>query len=387
MTIEKGIEYIGVTDREIKLFEGLFPVRHGVTYNSYLVKDEKTAVMDSVDERFVGEWLENLKRALGGASPDYLVVQHMEPDHSAGILRFHEAYPSAKIVASSRAFVIMKQLFGREFADCKQVVKEGDVLPLGKKKLVFIEAPLVHWPEVIVSYEESTGTLFSADAFGRFGGRENDGEWAEEARRYYFGIVGKFGRQVRVLLQKLSNFGIRKICPLHGPVLRENLGEYLELYWKWSGYLAEERGTLIVYASVYGNTARAAKAMEEELSLRGEKTARRDLGTDEFFEAVANAFRYDKLVVASTTYNGGVFPTVKAYLDALLVRGFKNRKVGFIENGSWSPTAAGGMREILSSAEGLSFVGTATVRTALNETSREEIAALARALTEESHNH
>ena len=381
--MRNDVRYIGVNDHAIDLFEGQYRVPNGMAYNSYAILDEKTAVLDTVDARFADEWLDKLSAALGGRSADYLIVQHMEPDHSGSLMRFAQAYPEAVIVASAKAFGMMKSFFGTDFAARRRVVGEGDRLPLGRHTLHFLTAPMVHWPEVIVSYDEADKLLFSADAFGKFGALDTaEDDWACEARRYYFGIVGKYGAQVQALLKKCSALDIRAICPLHGPVLEENLGYYLGLYATWSSYGAESEGVMIAFTSVYGNTRRAAELLAEKLTARGcPKVVVTDLARSDMAEAVEDAFRYGKLVLATTTYNAELFPFMREFLHELTERGFRRRTVGLIENGSWAPTAAKRMRELLSPCRELAFTET-TVRidSALNETSAAQLDALAREL-------
>ena len=382
MTITKDIHAIGVYDPDLTLFEAQYPV-HGMAYNAYLILDEKIAVMDTVDAHVTDAWQENLDRELAGRTPDYLVVQHMEPDHSANIAAFLARYPGATVVASVQAFGMMKQFFGTDYADRRLVVKEGDTLPLGKHTLHFIAAPMVHWPEVIVSYDDCDKVLFSADGFGKFGAADTTEGWAEEARRYYFGIVGKYGAQVQALLKKAAALDIRTVCPLHGPVLTENLGCYLGLYDKWSSYTPEDRGVVIVYTSVYGNTRRAAEELAAQLRAKDETVVLHDLTREDKSAAVADAFRYDRLVLATTTYNGDIFPPMRAFLEGLTERGYRSRRVGLIENGSWAPLAARVMRGILEGARDLTFADTAVrIRSALNDESRAQLAALASELSE-----
>ena len=341
MEISNDIKYIGVNDHEIDLFEGMYDVPNGMAYNSYVILDEKIAVMDTVDTNFGDEWLGNLESVLGGKTPDYLVIQHMEPDHSANIKVFAEKYPNAKIVASAKAFVMMAQFFGNDFADKQVVVGENDTLPLGKHTLTFITAPMVHWPEVMMTYDNADKALFSADGFGKFGALDADEDWACEARRYYFGIVGKYGAQVQSVLKKAAGLDIQKILPLHGPVLTENLGYYLNLYNIWSSYGVESEGVVIAYTSVYGNTKKAALLLEEKLKENGcPKVAVTDLARDDMAEAVEDAFRYGKLVLATTTYNAEIFPFMRDFILHLTERNYQNRTIGIIENGSWAPTAA-----------------------------------------------
>lgn len=359
MEITKDIKYIGVNDHDIDLFEGQYIVENGMAYNSYAVIDEKIAVMDTVDANFKEEWLKNLETALDGRTPDYLIVQHMEPDHSANIAEFAEIYKDAKIVASAKAFTMMMNFFGTDFSDRRIVVGERDTLNLGKHTLTFITAPMVHWPEVIVTYDNIDKVLFSADGFGKFGALDADEEWACEARRYYFGIVGKYGAQVQTLLKKASALDIQIICPLHGPVLCENLGYYLGLYDTWSSYGVETDGVMIAYTSVYGNTKKAAELLAEKLREKGcPKVAVNDLARCDMAEAVEDAFRYGKLVLATTTYNADIFPFMKEFINHLTERNFRNRKVGFIENGSWAPTASKTMQKMLEGCKDITFADT-----------------------------
>ena len=345
MEITKDIKYIGVNDHDIDLFEGQYVVENGMAYNSYVILDDKIAIMDTVDKNFAKEWLANLEETLCGRKPDYLVVQHMEPDHSANIVNFLNAYPDAKVVASAKAFTMMEQFFGRDFSDCKKVIAEGDTLELGKHTLNFIAAPMVHWPEVMVTFDSTDKVLFSADGFGKFGALDVDEDWACEARRYYIGIVGKYGMQVQNLLKKASALDIEIIAPLHGPVLKENLGYYINLYDIWSSYRAESEGVMIAYTSVYGNTKQAAELLAKELEQKGcPKVVVADLAREDMAEAVEDAFRYDRLVRATTTYNAGIFPFMREFINHLTERGFKNRKIGLVENGTWAPTAAKTMK-------------------------------------------
>lgn len=379
MEITKDIKYIGVNDRNIDLFEGQYVVENGMAYNSYVITDDKIAVMDTVDRHFGEQWLENLKAVLSGRKPDYLVVQHMEPDHSANIVNFLNIYPDAKIVASAKAFAMMGQFFGRDFSDCAMVVKEGDTLSLGSHILNFIAAPMVHWPEVIVTYDSTDKVLFSADGFGKFGALDADEDWTCEARRYYFGIVGKYGAQVQALLKKASALDIKTIAPLHGPVLFENLGYYLDLYNTWSSYQPESEGVMIAYTSVYGNTKKAAELLKSELEALGcKKVTISDLAREDMAEAVEDAFRYDALVLATTTYNADIFPFMKEFINHLTERNFQKRRVGLIENGSWAPTAAKTMKKMLEGCKELEFAETAVqIKSSLSEQSREQISALA----------
>lgn len=379
MEITKDIIYIGVNDHDIDLFEGQYAVPTGMAYNSYVIKDEKIAVMDTVDAHFGEQWLANLRDALNGRAPDYLVVQHMEPDHSANIAAFAQAYPDATIVASAKAFTMMKNFFGTDYAERRTVVGDGDTLPLGEHTLTFVTAPMVHWPEVIVTYDSCDKVLFSADGFGKFGALDTEEDWACEARRYYFGIVGKYGAQVQALLRKASALDIAVICPLHGPILTENLGYYLGLYNTWSSYTPESCGVLIAYTSVYGNTKAAAELLAERLSERGcEKVVLTDLARSDMAEAVEDAFRYDRLVLATTTYNAELFPFMREFISELTERGYRSRKVGLVENGSWAPMAAKVMRGMLEGCKDITFTDT-TVRilSALSEESRAAIDAMA----------
>ena len=376
--ISEKVFYVGVNDRRIDLFEGQYAVPNGMAYNSYVIADEKTAVMDSVDKNFVGEWLENIAAVLGSAEPDYLIVQHMEPDHSAGITAFAERYPNAVIVSSAKAFAMMKNFFGTDFSGRNITVSDGDTLSLGSRELKFIAAPMVHWPEVIVTYDSADRILFSADGFGKFGALDADEDWACEARRYYFGIVGKYGAQVQALLKKAATLDIGTICPLHGPILSENLGYYLNLYDIWSSYRAESEGVFIAYTSVYGNTAAAAKELNALLESKGCRVSSADLAREDMAEAVEDAFRYDRIVLATTTYNADIFPFMRTFIEALTERGFRNRTVGIIENGSWAPTAARVIRGMLEKSKDLKFAETTVqIKSALNAESRAQLAALA----------
>ena len=385
MNITNDIRYIGVNDHSIDLFEGQYVVPNGMAYNSYLILDEKVAVMDTVDAAFTHEWLDNLQNALGGRAPDYLIVQHMEPDHSANVLNFSKTYPAATIVASAKAFTMMKNFFGTDFAENRLVVGEGDTLSLGKHTLTFVTAPMVHWPEVIVTYDAYDKVLFSADGFGKFGALDVDEDWACEARRYYIGIVGKYGAQVQTLLKKAATLDIEKICPLHGPVLTENLGYYLNLYNTWSSYQPEEDGIMIAYTSVYGNTKKAVLQLAEALRANGcPKVVVNDLARCDMAEAVEDAFRYSKLVLATTTYNAGIFPFMRTFIHHLTERNYSNRTVALIENGSWAPLAAKVMRAELEGCKNLTFADT-TVRiaSALNEESKTALKTLADELCKE----
>ena len=382
MKITNDIRYIGVNDREIDLFEGQYVVPEGMAYNSYVILDEKIAVMDSVDARFGDEWLANLRAVIGDKSPDYLIVQHMEPDHSANIITFANAYPTATIVASDKAFVMMKNFFGTDLADRRLVVGEGSTLSLGKHELRFIAAPMVHWPEVILTYDGTEKMLFSADAFGKFGALDAEEDWACEARRYYFGIVGKYGAQVQNLLKKAAALEIRTICPLHGPVLSENLGYYLDLYNTWSSYGTESEGVLIAYTSVYGNTKKAVEELAEFLRAAGcPKVVVNDLARCDMAEAVEDAFRYGKLVLATTTYNADIFPFMRSFIDHLTERNFRNKTVAFIENGSWAPVATKVMRGMLEKCKDITYTEVGVrILSALNEESRAQLRALAEEL-------
>ncbi len=355
MTIARDIWYVGVNDHEVDLFEGMYKVPHGMSYNSYVILDEKIAVMDTVDKEFADEWLQKLQLVLGERKPDYLIIQHMEPDHSANILRLLQQYSEVTLVASAKAFEMMKNYFGTEFENRRMIVSDGDKLSLGRHKLVFIGAPMVHWPEVMLTFDMTDRVLFSADAFGRFGALDVVQEWADEARRYYFGIVGKYGLFVQKLLGKVKALEVQQICPLHGPVLAENMEYYVELYDKWSRYEPEEDGVLIAYTSVYGNTKKAVLLLEEMLKEYGCKVIVRDLSRCDMSEAVAQAFYYKKLVLATTTYNAGIFPFMREFITWLTERNFCNRTIGFIENGGWSIIAARLMREMLEKSKGVSF--------------------------------
>lgn len=385
MKISKDILYVGVNDHNIDLFEGQYVVENGMAYNSYVILDDKTAVMDTVDAKFTHQWLDNIEEALGGRKPDYLIVQHMEPDHSANIHNFMKTYPDAVIVSSSKAFVMMKQFFGTDFSDRRIVVGEGDTLTLGNHTLTFVTAPMVHWPEVIVTYDSTDKVLFSADGFGKFGALDVDEDWACEARRYYFGIVGKYGAQVQNLLKKASALDIKVICPLHGPILTENLGYYLNLYNIWSSYEAEAEGVLIAYTSVYGNTKQAVELLQEKLRSKGcPKVAVADLARDDMAEAVEDAFKYNKLVLATTTYNADIFPFMRTFIDALTERNYQNRTVAFIENGTWAPQATKVMKGMLEGSKNLQYTeATVKIRSALDEESKAQIEDLASELARE----
>ena len=379
MNITKDIIYVGVNDHNIDLFEGQYVVPNGMAYNSYVILDDKIAVMDTVDVNFTHQWLDNIKKALAGRQPDYLVVQHMEPDHSANIMNFIKTYPSAKIVSSAKAFAMMKQFFGTDFTDGRIVVGEGDTLNLGEHVLTFVTAPMVHWPEVIVTYDSKDKVLFSADGFGKFGALDVEEDWACEARRYYIGIVGKYGAQVQALLKKAAGLDIQIICPLHGPVLTENLGYYINLYNTWSSYSVESEGIVIAYTSVYGNTKRAVMQLAEKLKAKGcPNVVVNDLARCDMAEAVEDAFRYGKLVLATTTYNAEIFPFMHQFITHLTERNFQNRTVAFIENGSWAPLAAKVMKGMFEKSKNLKFCeNTVKILSALNEESSAQLEALA----------
>ena len=382
MKVTSDIKYIGVNDHQVDLFEGQYVVPNGMAYNSYVILDEKIAVMDTVDGNFTGEWLGNLRQALNGRTPDYLVVQHMEPDHSANIDIFLREYPGAVVVASAKAFAMMGQFFGSDYADRRIVVGEGDTLDLGRHTLTFVTAPMVHWPEVIVTYDSYDKVLFSADGFGKFGALDVEEPWDDESRRYYIGIVGKYGPQVQALLKKAAKLDIRIIAPLHGPVLTENLGHYLNLYDTWSSYRPEENGVVIAYTSIYGNTKAGVELLAQKLREKGETVVLHDLARCDMAQAVSDAFRYSGLVLASSTYNGDVFPFMKTYIHKLTERSFQNRTVAFVENGSWAPIAARVMESMLERSKNLLFADTTvTIRSALSEESRAQIDALAEELT------
>jgi len=385
MTITNDIKYIGVNDHSIDLFEGQYVVPNGMAYNSYAILDEKIAIMDTVDRNFTQEWMNNVEQVLQGRAPDYLVVQHMEPDHSANIAHFLDTYPQAVVVSSAKAFAMMKNFFGTDFAQRRIVVGEGDTLSLGKHTLTFVTAPMVHWPEVIVTYDSYDKVLFSADGFGKFGALDVEEEWACEARRYYIGIVGKYGAQVQALLKKASALDIQTICPLHGPVLKEDLGYYINLYDIWSSYRVESEGVVIAYTSIYGNTKAAVELLAAKLEEKGcPKVVVNDLARCDMAEAVEDAFRYGKLVLATTTYNGDVFPFMKEFIHHLTERGYKNRTVGLMENGSWAPTAAKTMKGMLAESKDLTFTNTTVkILSALSDDSRAQVEALAEELCQE----
>ena len=382
MKITEDIIYVGVNDHDVDLFEGQYIVPNGMAYNSYVIRDEKIAVMDTVDGRFAEEWLANIEKALDGATPDYLIVQHMEPDHSANIANFLDLYKDAKVVATAKAFVMMKQFFGTDYPERQIVVKEGDTLSLGTHTLTFVLAPMVHWPEVMVTYDSKDKVLFSADAFGKFGALDVEEDWTCEARRYYFGIVGKYGVQAQALLKKAAGLDIQTICALHGPILKENLGYYLDLYNTWSSYGVESEGVVIAYTSVYGNTKKAVELLADKLTALGcPKVTVTDLARDDMAEAVEDAFRYGKLVLATTTYNGDIFPFMKTFIEHLTERGYRNRTIGLIENGSWAPTAAKTMLKMFEGSKNLTFTDTTvTIKSSVNTENEAQIAALAEEL-------
>ena len=382
MTITKDIKYIGVNDHQVDLFEGQYDVPNGMAYNSYVIMDEKIAIMDTVDKNFTSEWLANLAAVLDGRKPNYLIVQHMEPDHSASIDVFLNTYPETTVVASAKAFAMMKNFFGTDYADRRVVVGEGDTLNLGKHMLTFVTAPMVHWPEVIVTYDSYDKVLFSADGFGKFGALDVEEDWACEARRYYIGIVGKYGPQVQTLLKKAAGLDISIICPLHGPVLTQDLGYYINLYDIWSSYQVESDGIVIAYTSVYGHTKAAVELLAQELEANGcPKVVLNDLARCDMAEAVEDAFRYGKLVLATTTYNGDIFPFMKDFINHLTERSYQNRTIGMMENGSWAPTAVKVMTKMLEGSKNLTFTeNNVKILSALNDASRAQIAALAKEL-------
>ena len=385
MYISEDIKYIGVNDYDIDLFEGQYPVPNGMAYNSYVIVDEKIAIMDSVDQNFTDEWFNNIENVLNGREPDYLIVHHMEPDHSANIKNFMDKYPTCKIVASAMGFVMMKNYFGIDFSERKIVVKEKDTLSLGKHTLHFIQAPNVHWPEVIMSYDDYDKVMFTADAFGKFGTLDVTEDWACEARRYYIGIVGRFGVQVQAVLKKLAAFDIQMICSLHGPVLKENLAYYMNLYDIWSSYESEDEGVVIAYSSVYGNTKRAVELLKKELELKNQKVVLHDLARCEMFEAVEDAFRYSKLVLATTTYMGDIYPCMKEFIHHLLERNYTKRMVAFIENGSWAPCANKIMKSMMNTCKNLTYTDTSvSILGSLNDKNVEELVALAHELSKEA---
>ena len=382
MHITNDIRYIGVNDHEIDLFEGQYIVPNGMAYNSYVILDEKVAVMDTVDVRFAQQWLQNLQDTLAGRQPDYLIIQHMEPDHSSSIMLFMEKYPQAVIVSNDKSFPMMQQFFGEDFAEKKIAVKSGDTLSLGAHQLTFVAAPMVHWPEVIVTYDATDKVLFSADGFGKFGALDVEEDWACEARRYYIGIVGKYGMQVQKLLKVAATLDIQTICPLHGPILTENLGYYINLYDIWSSYRPEEEGIVIAYTSVYGNTAKAVRKLAAMLEERGCKVTVNDLARCDMAEAVEDAFRYSKLVLATTTYNAEIFPFMREFIHHLTERSYQNRTVAFIENGTWAPTAKRVMENMLAGSKQLTYAeNSVTIRSSLNAESEAALAALAQELS------
>ena len=385
MNVTNTVKYVGVNDRDVDLFEGQYTVPNGMAYNSYVILDKKTAVIDTVDARFTHEWLDNIDKALGSKEPDYLIVQHMEPDHSANIDKFMKNYPNTKIVSSKKAFVMMKNFFGTDYADRAIEVGEGSTLSLGSHELTFVTAPMVHWPEVIVTYDSFDKILFSADGFGKFGALDADEEWACEARRYYFGIVGKYGAQVQALLKKAAGLEIEIICPLHGPILNENLGYYINLYDIWSSYRPESEGVMIAYTSVYGNTKKAVNLLAERLKAKGcPKVVVCDLAREDMAEAVEDAFRYEKLVLATTTYNADIFPFMRTFISALTERSYQNRTVAFIENGSWAPLATKAMKNMLAESKNLIYAENGVkIMSAMTSENRDEIEALADELCKE----
>ncbi len=378
MTITNDIKYVGVNDHDVDLFEGQYVVPNGMAYNSYVIMDEKVAVMDTVDARFKHEWLDQIGALLGDRHPDYLIIQHMEPDHSANIAKFAEKFPQAKIVASKQAFVMMNQFFGTDFADRQVVVGEGAKLELGRHTLNFVTAPMVHWPEVVMTYDSTDKVLFSADAFGKFGALDIDAEWDCEARRYYIGIVGKYGMQVQTVLKKASALDIAVICPLHGPVLTGDLSHYIQQYNTWSSYGVESEGVVIAYTSVYGHTKEAVDILAAKLADKGVKVAVQDLARDDMAEAVEDAFRYGKLVLATTTYNADIFPFMKEFINHLTERNYQNRTIGIIENGTWAPTAAKVIKGMLENSKNIKFTDTTvTIRSAVSEENKAQLEALA----------
>ena len=382
MVISDSVKYIGVNDNKIDLFEGQYAVPYGMAYNSYVILDDKIAVFDSVGEGFFEEWMKNMEEVLEGRTPDYLIVQHMEPDHSASVFEFMKAYPETRIVATAKAFAMMKNFFETDFGDNQIVVGEGSKLSLGKHELTFIMAPMIHWPEVMMTYESEEKIFFSADAFGKFGALDVEEDWACEARRYYFGIVGKYGPQVQGLLRKVAGLDIQRICPLHGPVLSENLEYYLNLYNIWSGYQTESEGVMIAYTSIYGNTKKAVYELEAALKAKGcPKVVINDLARCDMFEAVEDAFRYGKIVLATTTYNADIFPFMKTFIHHLTERGFQNKTVGLMENGSWAAMAAKVMRTMLEKSKNITYTDTTVkIMSALDNESRAQIDALAEEL-------
>ena len=381
MYISQDIKYVGVTDNKIDLFESQYKVPDGISYNSYVITDEKTAVMDTADKNFTEEWLDNIKDTLGAKSPDYLIVQHMEPDHSASIAEFMKQYPDTTVVGNAKTFAMIKGFFPELTIANTLTVKEGDTLTLGKHTLSFVFAPMVHWPEVMVTYDSTDKVLFSADGFGRFGAPDSDKDWAEEARRYYIGIVGKYGTQVQNLLKKASALDIAVICPLHGPVLSENLGYYLDLYNKWSSYTPETDGIMIAYTSVYGNTRKAAELLRDKLAEKGAEVLLTDLARSDMSKAVSDAFKYSKLVLATTTYNADIFPFMRIFIEGITERNYQNRTIAFIENGSWAPMAAKVMTGMFEKSKNLTILEESVkITSALNEESKTQLDALTEAL-------
>ena len=384
MKITDTIKYVGANDETIDLFEGQYHVPHGVSYNSYVILDEKIAIMDTVDQRATEEWLNHLEKVLDGRTPDYLIVSHMEPDHAANIQRIAEKYPEMKIVGNAKTFPMIAQFFTLNVEGREMIVKEGDTLSLGAHTLQFFMAPMVHWPEVMVTYEQSEKVLFSADGFGKFGSLSVEEPWEDEARRYFINIVGKYGAPVQTLLKKAATLDIAMICPLHGPVLTKNLGHYIGLYDTWSSYRPEEKGVLIAYASIYGNTRKAAEALAEELTRAGQQVCVMDLCRCDLAEAVSNAFRYDRLVLACATYDGGMYLPMEDYLNHLKAKNFQKRKVGLVENGSWAPMAAKKMKEVLEGMKEMTFCDTVvTIRSAMKENDLPQIQKLAEELCAE----
>jgi len=383
MEITEDIRYIGVNDYRIDLFEGMYAVPNGMSYNSYVILDEKIAVMDTVDEGFTKPWLEKLQKEIGNRKPDYLIIQHMEPDHSANIMNFYNRYPDTTIIASSNAFIMMKGFFGTDFAERRIVVSDGDMLSLGKHKLMFLAAPMVHWPEVIVTYDSEEKVLFSADAFGKFGAPDIKDNWVDEARRYYIGIVGKYGVQTQKLLSKVASLDVQKIYPLHGPMLTDNIGYYIKLYDKWSSYIPEDEGIVIAYTSVYGNTKKAVMLLADKLREKNyTNVVIHDLARCDMSVAVADAFRYSKIVLATTTYNAGIFPPMREFINCLTERGFCNRVVAFIENASWAPVAIKKMQEMFEKSKGLTYAdNTVHIMSALNGESLAQLDMLAEELS------
>lgn len=382
MKITNDIVYVGVNDHEIDLFEGQYVVPNGMAYNSYVISDEKTVVMDTVDAKFGGEWLSNIEKALDGKKPDYLVVQHMEPDHSANILNFVKKYPEAKLVVNSKTVTMLGQFFDYDFSDKLVTVADNEKLSLGKHELTFVFAPMVHWPEVMMTYDSHDKVLFSADGFGKFGALDADEDWACEARRYYFGIVGKYGKQVQAVLKKAAGLEIEKICPLHGPVLSENLDYYINLYNIWSSYGVESEGIMIAYTSVYGNTKKCVHLLAQKLTEKGvAKAVTADLARDDMAECVEDAFRYGKLVLATTTYNADIFPFMKTFIESLTERNYQNRTVAFIENGSWAPVAAKVMGRMFENCKDITFAeNTVTIKSAMKKENELQLDALAEEL-------